>query len=101
MDGNEDEEDSMQFNPKEQARDKDKVEEVKLQYSQSKQQIPMRLQSVKINAGDVGVGAIGHRNARPPIMRCNTVEIEEETCVDDVEVVVAGVVEEVTAHRLM
>ena len=37
VDGNEDEEDSMQFNPKEQARDKDKVEEVKLQYSQSKQ----------------------------------------------------------------
>ena len=101
MDGNEDEEGSMQFNLKEQARDKDKVEQVKLQCSQSKQSTQIQLPSAEINAGDVGVGAIGHWNARPLIMRCNTVEIEEEICVDDVEVVVVGVVDEVTAHRLM
>ena len=41
MDGKEDEEGSMQFNLKEQAKDKDKVEQVKLQYNQSKQQIQM------------------------------------------------------------
>ena len=61
----------------------------------------MQLQSAEINARDVGVGAIGHRNAHPPIMRCNSGDREEETCVDDMEVVVAGVVDEVTAHRLM
>ena len=91
----------MQFNLKEQAKDKDKVEEVKLQYNQSKQSTQIQLQSAEINAKDVGVGAIGHQNARPLIMRCNSADREEDTCVDDVEVVVAGVVDEVTAHRLM
>ena len=101
MDGKEDEEKSMQFKLKGQIRDKDKVEQVKLQYSQSKQPIQMQLRSAEINAGDVGVGAIGQQNARPPIMQCNNAETEEEACTDGVEVVVADVVDEVTAYRLM
>ena len=72
-----------------------------MQFSQSKHQTKTQLQSAEISAGDVGVGAIGQRNARPPTMRCNSVDREEELCVDDVEVVVVGVVDEVTAHRLM
>ena len=72
-----------------------------MQSNQSKHQTKMQLQSAEISAGDVGVGAIGQRNARPPTMQCNSADKKEEICVDGVEVVVAGVVDEVTAHRLM
>ena len=97
-DGNADEENLMLFKCKDQARDKDPHQEDNLQY---KLGIPVKLQSVGINAGDAGVGVIGRRNAPPLTMQCNSMETEEGMCVDGVEDEVAGVVEEVTAHRLM
>ena len=57
--------------------------------------------SAEISAGDVEVGAIGQQSVDPPIMLCNNAETEEEACADGVEVVVADVVDEVTAYRLM